>query len=88
MPIFPIIVQPGRRPACPCWAPLFPQVYQFCDPRLPLACAPTICCPPQQRPPQQRPPVRPVPPIGQLPPGTFPGQGRPPNRPGGPGRPR
>lgn len=95
MPIFnfPIIIpQPpqSQRPACPCWAPLVPQIYAFCDPRKPMTCQPPICCQPQPGP--VRPPVgtRPPPRPPARPPAPPP---RPPMRPGGggpggPGRPR
>ena len=81
MPVFPLVPPRRNLPACPCWAPMFPEVFQFCDWRkqcvsanLPNTIQPQRpCCPP----------VRPVPPIGILPPMRPPARPmhRPPARP-------
>jgi len=93
MPIIPILFPQARPPvafpACPCWAPLFPEVYRFCDWRRPCDPGWGNACP------NCRPPVQAAPPIGFVPPQRPPQrpQQRPPQgppfRPGGPpNRPR
>ena len=91
LPVFPPVSPPRPLPACPCWAPLFPDIFHFCDASKP--CNWPGMNIPDGPPFVQAPPIAtPVPPIGTLPGPVFPqppiampvppiGQIRPPFRP-------